>query len=180
MQDAQTTTATTEHAPHKAAGFPPFKTETFPSQIFWLGITFGLLFVVLWRIAGPAIQGTIAARRKRINDDIAEAQSARTDADAALTAYQVALAGARARAQVLAEENRKRINDEVDRAKAAADADAQKASRVADERIARQQTEAKAHVTKAAEDAAVAIVSRLIGDTVSSEDAASAVRAANS
>src|ERR1700735_165340 len=50
MADATTTTATTGvPAKKEGAGFPPFKTETFPSQLFWLAITFGFLFIVLWR-----------------------------------------------------------------------------------------------------------------------------------
>ncbi len=88
MADAATTTATTEAAPHKGAGFPPFKTETFPSQLFWLAVTFAFLFVVLWRVAGPRIAGTIGARRHRIADDLAVAQKNRTGAEAAEAAYQ--------------------------------------------------------------------------------------------
>ena len=56
---AGTTAKTEVPAKHEGAGFPPFKTETFPSQIFWLMITFAFLFVVLWRVAGPRIQGVL-------------------------------------------------------------------------------------------------------------------------
>ena len=178
MQGATQTTATTEQPTHKGAGFPPFKTETFPSQLFWLAITFGFLFVVLWRVAGPMIGNTIAARRKRINDDLAEAQKARRDADQASAAYQAALAGARARAQALAEENRKAVSSEVDKAKAAADAEALAALARAEQQIAQTRDAARAHVMKAAQDAAAAIVQRLIGETITAEDAAAAVRGA--
>ena len=178
MPDTTQTTASTEHPSHKGAGFPPFKTETFPSQLFWLAITFGLLFVVLWRVAGPMIAGTIAARRKRINDDLAEAQKARGDADQASAAYQTALAGARARAQALAEGNRKAVSGEMENAKAAADAEAQAALARAEQQIAQTRDAARAHVARAAQDAAAAIVQRLIGETVSPEDAAAAVRSA--
>jgi F-type H+-transporting ATPase subunit b len=176
---AGATTATTQ-APggHKAAGFPPFKTETFPSQIFWLVITFAFLFVVLWRVAGPRIAGTITARRGRINDDIAKAQAHRGDAEAASAAYQTALAGARARAQSLAESNRKSILDDVAKAKTAADARATEDFAQAETRIAASRAEARGHVAKAAQDAAVQIVAHLTGETVSDADAAAAVRAA--
>ena len=122
MADA-TTTATTE-AP-KPGGFPPFDHTTFPSQIFWLVVTFGFLFVVLWRIAGPRINGVITSRRNTINGDIKAAQKARGDAEAAGAAYDVALAGARARAGAMAEENRQSLNAEIAKAKAQAEADAQ-------------------------------------------------------
>jgi len=171
------TTATTEQPAQKGAGFPPFKTDTFPSQIFWLAITFVFLFVVLWKVAGPRIASTIASRRKQINDDIAAAQKARGDAEGASAAYQTALAGARARARAMADDNRKRVTDEIDRAKADADADAGKALAAAEASISQLRNEAQAHVTKAAQDAAAQIVNRLIGDTVSADDAAAAVRA---
>lgn len=172
------TTATTEvPAKKEGAGFPPFKTETFPSQIFWLVITFAFLFVVLWRVAGPRIQGVLATRRRQIDGDLAKAQKHRADAEGASAAYQSALASARSRAQALAEENRKRIGGEIDRAKADADAAAQADVAKAEARIASSRGEARAHVAKAAQDAAIAIVARLTGDTVASDEAASAVRA---
>ncbi len=170
------TTATSE-VPAKGAGFPPFKTETFPSQIFWLVITFAFLFVVLWRIAGPGIKSVLVTRRGKIDGDLATAQKHRADAEGASAAYQSALAAARGRAQALAEENRKRIGGEIDRAKADADAAAQSDIAKAEARIAASRGEARSHVAKAAQDAAIAIVARLTGDTVPADEAAGAVRA---
>ena len=173
MADA-TTTATTE-AP-KPGGFPPFDHTTFPSQIFWLTVTFAFLFVVLWRIAGPRINGVITLRRGTINGDIQAAQKARGDAEAAGAAYETALAGARKRANAMAEENRQTLNGEIARAKAQAEADAAAAMAAADARIASTREAAKSHVTRAAEEAAIAIVARLTGETVPGADAAKAVR----
>jgi len=161
----------------EGAGFPPFKTETFPSQIFWLVITFAFLFVVLWRVAGPRIHGVIATRRGQIEGDLTEAQRHRSDAEGASAAYQAALASARSRAQALAEENRKRIAGEVDRAKQQADAAAQADIAKAEARIQASRGEAHAHVLNAAQEAAIAIVARLTGESVATDEAASAVRA---
>jgi F-type H+-transporting ATPase subunit b len=106
--EAPTTTETTGvPAKHEAAGFPPFKTETFPSQLFWLAITFGFLFVVMWRVAGPRINAAITTRRGAINSAIADAGKARNESEAAQAGYETALANARARANALAEETRK-------------------------------------------------------------------------
>jgi F-type H+-transporting ATPase subunit b len=174
MADATTTAST--GAPEQGSSFPPFDQTTFPSQIFWLVVTFAFLFVVLWRVAGPRINGVITSRRGAINGDIAAAQRARGDAEGASAAYQTALAGARARANALAEENRQILNAEIASAKARADEDAAGAMAKAHERIAATQEQARGHVAKAAEEAAIAIVARLTGDTVSSADAAAAVR----
>ena len=172
------TTATTQvPAKHEGAGFPPFKTETFPSQIFWLVITFSFLFVVLWRVAGPRIQGVLATRRGQIDGDIATAQRHRADAEGASAAYQSALAAARGRAQKTADEARKLATDEVEKARTAAEIEAKEATVQAEARIAAMRQEAAKHVTIAAQDAAAAIVARLIGATVSPEEAAAAVKA---
>jgi F-type H+-transporting ATPase subunit b len=175
MAEETATHATTE-AGHNATPFPPFDTTTFPSQIFWLALTFGALFVVLWRIAGPRIHGVIADRRSAIARAIEGANAARADADAASAGYDSALAGARARANAMAEETRQRINGEVAKAKAAADAEAAAAMAAADARIEASRSAARAQVADAARDAAIAIVARLTGETVSADDAAQAVK----
>ena len=176
MADASNTMATTAvPAKHEAAGFPPFKTETFPSQLFWLAISFCFLFVVLWRVAGPKINAAITGRRGTINAAITEASKARADAEAAQGAYEAALAGARARANALAEETRQKLNAEIAHAKAQADARAHDAMAAADARIATTRESAKSAVTIAAGEAAIAIVERLTGDKVSAEEAARAL-----
>jgi F-type H+-transporting ATPase subunit b len=179
MLDAGSMSTTgTVSPPKQEGGFPPFDARTFPSQIFWLTLTFAFLFMVLWRFAAPRISGAITTRRDQINGDVKAAEQHRKDADGASAAYETALAGARGRAQTLAEENRKRIDGEVAAAKASADADAHKATAEAEVRIAASRAEAKTHVIRAAQEAAADIVTRLTGDSVSAEDAASAVQAA--
>jgi F-type H+-transporting ATPase subunit b len=176
MQDAPTTSGTAAPTQGGGAGFPPFRVETFPSQLFWLAITFSFLFVVLWRVAGPRISGVIAARKKHVADDLGAAEKHRREAEEASSAYQAALTAARSRAQSVAEENRKRITTGVERAKAEADSEAQKAVSTAEARIFALRVEAKNNVIAAAQDAAIEIVSRLTGVTITPEEAAAAIR----
>jgi F-type H+-transporting ATPase subunit b len=175
----QAVTHTGTEAQH-GAGFPPFKTETFPSQIFWLAVTFAVLFVVLWRIALPRIAGAIGRRQDRIAGDIATAGKHKSDAEAALASYESALASARSKAHAEAEENRKTLEAEVEKAKAAADVEAREAAAKAEAGIVAARAQAAIHVTNAAQDAAAEIVSRLIGETVTPEEAAAAVKAVGS
>jgi F-type H+-transporting ATPase subunit b len=174
---AGTTASTEVPAKPQGAGFPPFKTETFPSQIFWLAITFAFLFAVLWRVAGPRIKGVITSRRGQIEGDLGAAQKHRTDAEGASEAYRAALASARTRAQALAAENRKRVANDIESAKQDADAAAQADIAKAEARIAASRGEARVHISKAAQEAASAIVARLTGESVSADEAANAVRA---
>jgi F-type H+-transporting ATPase subunit b len=175
MAAAETTNTGTE-APK--GGFPPFKPETYPAQLFWLAVTFTFLFVVLWRVAAPRISSVLAERKGRIAGDIGSAEQHKKDAEAALASYNNALAAARDSARGVGEDNRKRIAADAEKAKAVADAQARDAASKAESRIAGVRAEARGRISKAAEEVAIDIVSRLTGETVSSDEAAAAVRAA--
>ena len=170
-----TTQGTLQPAEH--VGLPQMKPETFPSQVFWLAITFGLLFLVLWRTTLPMIAGVIGARRNSIEGDLGTAESLRKDAANALAGYESALATARSRALQLADENKKRIVAEVEQMRTQADATAQASMADAEKRLANERARAVGGVRGAAADAAADIVERLLGTAVSREDAANAVAA---
>jgi F-type H+-transporting ATPase subunit b len=173
VQEHAATTEGTE-AKHEG-GFPPFDTSTFPTQFFWLAVTFVFLFVVMWRVAGPRINAAITGRRGTINGAIAEAGKARAEAEAAQGQYEAALASARTRANAMAEETRQKLNAEIAKGKADADARAHDAMAQADARIAKTRDSAKAAVGTAARDAAIAIVERLTGDKVTADEASKAL-----
>ena len=177
MAEPRETTEGTGAPGGQAGVLPQMKVDTFPGQIFWLVVTFGLLFLVLWRKTLPMIEGAIGQRRGRIEGDLGTAEIFRKEAEGALAAYETALAQARARAHQLADENRKITVAEIDRLKAAADAEAQNAFGIAEKRIAAERGKALTGVKAAAAEAAAAIVERLIGVPVSAEDASKAVPA---
>lgn len=170
----------TQVPPDHSGGFPPFDTTTYPTQLFWLVVTFAVLFLVMWRVAVPRIGGVIGERKKRVTDDLTTAEQHRNDAEAASAAYETALAQARQRAQKMANENRAAINAEIEAAKQKVEAEAAAEMQKAEARIAATRTEARGHVTRAAQEAAMAIVTRLTGETVPADAAADAVRAAAS
>ncbi|HEY4265028.1 MAG TPA: hypothetical protein VGM72_06895 [Micropepsaceae bacterium] len=159
-------------------GLPQMKTDTFPSQIFWLTVTFAILFVVMWRMTLPMIAGAIGARRNRIEDDLSTAEGFRKDAAEALASYEAALAQARGRAHQLADENRKRVVAEIEQLKTAADTETQATIATAEKRIASERVKAVTGVRASAADAAADIVQRLIGRSVSAEEAAAAIASA--
>jgi F-type H+-transporting ATPase subunit b len=173
---ADTTTGTAAPDQGSSGGFPPFKVETYPSQIFWLAVTFLFLLVMMWRVAVPKIGGVINERKGRIETELAKAEESRKQAERAAAAYQAPILEARERARAASEAARSDMARESDRANAMANEDVQRKTTEAQERIAAMQKEARAHITAAAEDAVVDIVARLTGDTISRDEAAAAVR----
>ena len=164
-------------APEGHSGLPQMDVNTFPSQIFWLVVTFGLLFLVLSRKTLPMIADAIGARRNRIEGDLSTAEALRKDAGEALASYEAALTEARSKAHKLADENRKRIAAEIEQLKTATEAETHATIAEAEKRIAAERAKAVAGVRAAAAEAAADIVQRLIGRSVSIEDATAAVAA---
>ena len=156
-------------------GLPQMNTETFPSQIFWLVVTFGLLFLVLWRITLPMIEGVIGERRNRIEGDLGTAEKLRQQASEALAGYEAALSGARSRAHQVLDANRKTIAAELDQLKTRAEHEAQAAMKQAEDRVATERARALGSLRPAAAEAAAAIVERLIGARVTPDEAARAM-----
>lgn len=175
---AEPVTASGTVAPaQKSGGFPPFAAETFPSQLFWLAITFVFLLVMMWRIAIPRIAGVITERRSKIGAEIAAAEASRKGAEAAQTAYQAPLIEALERAREVTEETRAKFAKEVEQAKAQADTEGDALMKQAESRLAALQAEARRHISDVAKEAVVDIVARLTGETISADEAAAAVQA---
>ena len=82
-------------------------------QIIWLVITFGILYVLMKRVALPRIGSVIEARHARIAGDIEAADKLRRETQKAIAAYEQALAEAKAKAHAIAQEASNKLKDEV-------------------------------------------------------------------
>jgi F-type H+-transporting ATPase subunit b len=91
---------------------PQLDPNTFLPQVVWLVITFGALFLVMWRIALPRIADVLEARQKRIEANLEKAEDFKKDAQAALEAYEASMAGARDQAQAVIAEVRDAMAEE--------------------------------------------------------------------
>jgi F-type H+-transporting ATPase subunit b len=145
------------------APFPPFNKEYFASQLVWFAVFFVALYVIIGRIAIPQIGGIMAARDKRMSDDIAEANKLKEQSDAALDAYEKALSDARNRAQTMANETRDKLNAEAEQTRKSLEARLAGKLAEAEKIIAGTKQSAMANIETVATDTAAAIVERLIG-----------------
>lgn len=156
-------------------GFPPFKSQTFASQLVWLVIAFVLLYVLMAKLALPRVGGVIESRQKRIADDVAEAGRLKQQSDEAVAAYEKALADARGRAQAIANETREKQAAEAEAARKKTEEELNDKLMQAEKTIAATKEAAMSNVRAIAEDAAAAIVERLIGAAPNQKTVAAAV-----
>jgi|SRR5580700_8128341 F-type H+-transporting ATPase subunit b len=161
---AETTTASHTEAPSEhQGGFPPFQSETFAPQLVWLILTFVILYVAMAKAALPRVGAILEARRNRIAGDLAEAERLKGRSDAALAAYEKALADARTRAQAIAAETRQQQLAESEQIRKSIERKLDEKLAEAERTINATKTSAMTNVRGIAVDAASAIVERLIG-----------------
>ena len=104
-------------------------------QLIWLVITFGILYLLMKRVALPKIGSVIEMRQGRIAGDLEAADKLRRETQEAIAAYEQALAEAKARAHGIAQEARNRLKDEVAAERAALERDLSAKSAEAEARI---------------------------------------------
>jgi F-type H+-transporting ATPase subunit b len=158
-------------------GFPPFQKDTFGSQLLWLAITFGALYLIASKLALPRVGGIIADRRARIDGDLREAARMKEAADAAIASYEKSLADARTKAQTIAGQTRDKIAAQAEARRKEVEANLQAKLAAAEQTIQATRTAAMSNVQGIAKDAAIAIVARLTGKAPTEEAAAAAVKA---
>ena len=151
--------------------------EIFFSQLFWLLLVFGIIYFWIGRGMVPKIQSVVEDRDRKIADDLAAAQSAREQAEAAEEAYRERIDASRSEAMKVAQE-----------AKTQAALDTEKRLKVVDEQIGTRVAEAETRIRAAAEaarrelepvaaEAASELVTKLTGQKISAKDAEPAVKA---
>jgi len=165
-------------AAHGAEGaFPPFDASTYPSQLFWLALTFGFLFWFMSKIIVPRIGGILEMRQDRIAQDLDKAHELKSEADEAIAAYEQELAEAKASANEIGNKAR-------DAAKTAAETERQKIEKKlgeqlaeAEKRIADIRDKAMADLGEIATETTQAVVSQLIGGSVTKAEVTKALKA---
>ena len=178
-QGAETTAGTeVPHGADATGSFPPFDGTTYPSQLLWLAITFGLFYWIMTKVALPRIGGILEDRRDRIAGDLAEANRLKQETDVAIAAYEQALAEARNRAHAIASETREKLKADAEARRAAEEAKLNAKLAEAEQRIASIKDEALSHVGEIAGEATAALVETLISKAPAKTDLTKAVNAA--
>ena len=175
---ATTTTETHTEADggaHKAV-FPPLDAKTFPSQIFWLVIFFGALYLLMSRLVLPRIASILETRRNRIEGDLARASALKDETQAALNSYQKALADARGNASDIAKSTRETVNADISKQQAALNASLAAKAIEAEAKIAKSKAKAMDSVSDIAAETASEIVAALTGGKVTKAALAKALK----
>jgi F-type H+-transporting ATPase subunit b len=115
----------------------------------------------------PRIGEVIEESRDRVQRDLDAAERFKKETDAALAAYERALAEARAKASSMAKDMRDKLTAETDKERASVEGQLTAKLADAESRIAATKTKALLSVNEIAAETASAVVSKLLGEDVS-------------
>ena len=147
-------------------------------QIFWLILTFGVVYLLMVWVALPRIGGVIEKRANHIANDLAQADKLRRETEEAIAAYEQALAEAKQKAHAIIEDSRTKLKAKTDAERAKLEKELAARSEEAEARIAEAKASAMKDLNAVAADVAADIVRQLIGAAASKSEIDQAVSAA--
>lgn len=156
---------------------PQLEVSTYISQIFWLIVSFSLLYYLLSRKALPRVAEILEARADRVRSDLDEAQRLKKDAEDALGRYEAVMAEAHDKAQAEIAETQAKLQAAAADAQAKLDVKLGKQIAEAEARIAKARADALKELDEAALATAQAATERLSGIKITKTDAKAALDA---
>ena len=95
-------------------GMPQLNPDYWISQIFWVMLIFGTLYVILWKAILPKINENLENRKSQILDDLDEAQELKNQSEKKISEYNMILSKAKQDAKKILDETRKKINLDIE------------------------------------------------------------------
>jgi F-type H+-transporting ATPase subunit b len=103
------------HEEGDEGGLPQFNPEWFASQIFWIIITFVVLYLFFSRKTLPEISGVLENRREHVQNDLDTAEKLTREAEVVQIAYEKSLEKANTEASGIIREVEETMNKEASR-----------------------------------------------------------------
>jgi F-type H+-transporting ATPase subunit b len=145
---------------------PQLDIETYASQIFWLIVTFIVLYFLVAKIAMPRIAEVLEGRQERIEDDLDKAETLKKEAYLVRVEYEKALSSAREEAHAATRRAQEEIAKHGAEVEALANQKVVKMLKDADDRIEAARTEVSSDKETVADTLEQNVARDIIGDTV--------------
>ena len=93
----------------ESGGMPQLNPEFWVSQIFWLTLTFGILYVVLSKLILRKISNNLESRKSQILENIEAAEKQREDSEAKLEEYEEIISKSKLEAKNIFSQSREKV-----------------------------------------------------------------------
>ena len=157
-------------------GMPQLNTEFWISQIFWLILTFGILFVVLSKFILPNISKNIESRKSEILENIETAEKQRKESENKIKEYEKIILKSKSEAKNLYNEIRKKALDEIAKKQKTLENQINDEIKNIEKEIIELKSKAPEKINKIAIETSTELVKHLIGTEVNNSSISSIVK----
>ena len=150
----------------ESGGMPQLNPEFWISQMFWLTITFGILYITLSKLILPKISATLESRKSQILENIEAAEKQRKDSEKKLKEYEEIISNSKNEAKNYFKQAREKILKDISLKKESLDKEISEEINKAEAEIKNLMEKAPDRVNKIAIETSTELVRQLIGADV--------------
>ena len=147
----------------ECGGMPQLNPEFWVSQIFWLIITFGILYIILSKLILPKISTNLELRKSQISDNIEAADRQREDSETKLKEYDEVISKSKTEAKNIFNQAREKALKDINLKREVLDKQIDEEVKKAEEEINKLKLKAPEKINKIAIEASSELIQKLIG-----------------
>ena len=152
----------------ESGGMPQLDPEFWISQIFWLTLTFGILYVVLSKLILPKISANLELRKSQIQENIEAAEKQREDSEAKLKEYDEVVLKSKLEAKNIFKDAREKALKDINSKKEILDEQINEEIKKAEQEIEFLRKSATEKINRIAIDTSSDLIKKLIGTEINS------------
>ena len=145
---------------------PQVNPEFWISQIFWLTLSFGILYAVLSKLILPKISANLELRKSQIQENIEAAEKQRESSESKIKEYDNIILKSKLDAQNIFKDARNKVIKDINSKKESLDRQLDKEIRKAEQEIDLLKKNAPEKINKIAIETSAELVKKLIGAEV--------------
>ena len=147
----------------ESGGMPQLNPEFWISQIFWLTLTFGILYIVLSKLILPKISANLELRKSQIQDNIEAAEKQRKDSESKLKEYDDIIFKSKLEAKNIFKDSREKVIKDINNKKETLENQINEEIKKAEKEIEVVKKSAPEKINRIAIEASSELVKKLIG-----------------
>ena len=150
----------------ESGGMPQLDPEFWFSQIFWLVITFGILYLVLSKLILPKISDNLETRKSQVLDNLELAEKQRNDSEAKLKEFDNIILKSKIDAKNLFNESRQKLLEGINKKRQNLESEIDKEVKIVEDEIEELRKKSPEQINKIAIETSSDLINQLIGANI--------------
>ena len=151
-------------------GMPQLNPEFWASQIFWLVLIFGSLYILLSKLILPKISNNLEARKSEIAENIEAAEKQRNESDQKLKDYEKIISQSKTEAKNLFSQARQKILSDINSKKESLEKEIDEEIKKAEKEILDLNKKSPEKINKIAIETTADLIKQIIGADVNNSN----------